>query len=375
MGAITMVVRGVRAGFAVAGAGAASVASQLALPAERASFQNGGGRASVKVGDRLVPLAEFLAYCARTLSTEPEVEGDSDSDELRRARDRFVRAGAEALEAQPASDAWLQVGIRPPEDPALRSELYRRTADLARSLLSERAVDNFFFMHKPPGMRLRFGREASGPRGLDEAVYEEVARWRTDGLIDGIEPGVYEPESQLFGGPASMKYVHALFTVDSLVWLDYHARPIPSAEEEDSDVAWLVSLAILPAVFEGLDITGWEDIGVWEHIREHAGRHLGQDATSLPGYAEIAKSVRAIWLRRDLLLEQLHPDLRSLVTGHYATLRIAASQWRSGYFSTGSASIGPRAAAAFYVVFHWNRAALSAVQQALLTESLSKPET
>jgi thiopeptide-type bacteriocin biosynthesis protein len=358
----------------VSGTRVTPVASQVTLPPERAFAQKRDGRRSpVRVGERSMPLSQFLEYCASSLTGEVKLDGDLAAEELLQARDVFIRGGLEALEAQPASESWLQIGIRPLEDPTLRRRLYQRTRDLAMSLLSEAAADNFFFMHKPPGMRLRFERGSASPQAIDEVVYEEIARWRTEGLVEGIEPGVYEPESQLFGGPASMTYVHSLFTVDSLIWLDYHARSITG--EEDGDVAWLVSLAMLPAVFEGLDITGWEDIGVWEYIREKAGRHLGQDAAALPEYAEVAKSVRAVWLRRDLLLEQLHGDVRSIVSDHYATLRSAAAQWRSGYFATASASIGPRSAAAFYVIFHWNRAALPAVQQALLTESLSRPET
>jgi len=351
--------------------GAASASDRLAPSLDSVLIESRDpADAVVRVGDRLLPLSQFLVDCACTVTVGLKDEGDDYSEEQRRARDLFVRAGLEALAAEPTTGAWLQIGIRPPEDLAVRRELCQRIARVARRLLSESTVDNFFFMHKAPGMRLRFERGPSSPHGLEEALYEEIGHWSAEGLVEGVEPGVYEPESQLFGGQTSMKYAHSLFTVDSLFWLDYHALAIPGGE--DSDAAWLVSLAILAAVFDGLDITGWEDLGVWNHVREAAGRHLAEDATSLAEYAEVARSVRAIWSRRDQLLELLHPEIRSIVEDHYGTLGAAAGQWRSGYFATRTAYMGPREAAAFYVIFHWNRAALSTVQQALLTDSLSR---
>jgi thiopeptide-type bacteriocin biosynthesis protein len=326
--------------------------------------------AVVRVGDRLLPLSQFLAYCASEGTAELEAEEDDYSEELRRARDLFVQAGREALAAEARTGAWLQIGIRPSEDLALRRELCQRIASVARRLLRESAVDNFFFMHKSPGMRLRFEREQSSLHGLEEALYEEVAQWNAEGLVESVEPGVYEPESQLFGGQMSMKYAHALFTVDSLIWLDYHS--CRAIDDEAISPAWLVSLAVLRTVFAGLDITGWEDIGVWDCIREMAGRRLGEAQVSLPMYANVAGELRDVWSHKDRIVDELHPAVKAIVVRHDSALLTGAARWRSGYFCHRSASRGPRAAAAFYVIFHWNRAALSHTEQALLAESLSK---
>ena len=323
--------------------------------------------------DRASHLAEFLAVCARSLTTELGPGCDQYSNELYQTRDVFVRAGLEALAARAwqTSNKWLQIGIRPQEDLGLRAELCRQVACLARRLLGESTIDNFFYMNKPPGMRLRFQTAAAGSlEDLANAVYTEVTRWRAEGLIDYVEPGVYEPENQLFGGPLSMSLVHALFTVDSLIWLDYHA--CHAVEGEAISPAWLVSLAVLRTVFAGLAIIGWEDIGVWDCIREIAGRQLGGDKVSLPMYGKVASEIRDVWSRRDQIVDGLHPAVKAMVARYDSALLMGANQWRSGYFSQRSASLGPRAAAAFYVIFHWNRAALSLTEQALLAESLSE---
>jgi thiopeptide-type bacteriocin biosynthesis protein len=318
--------------------------------------------------DRGASLAEFLALCAHSLSGGPEL-----SDALCDARDAFIRGGLDALAARRslAGHPWLQIGIRPHTNPATRADLCRQLASLARNVLSNSLADDFFFMNKPPGMRLRFQAAArTDAARLAAVVGTEIMRWRAEGLIDHVEHGVYEPESQLFGGPRSMSFVHALFTVDSLMWLDYHAC---RADEGDAiSPAWLVSLAALQAVFAGLEIVGWEDIGVWESVREVAGRRLRQDKTSLPLFPEVSSELRDAWSRRDALAGELRPAVRAIVAEYDSALLEGAARWRSGYFCRPGASLGARAAAAFFVIFHWNRGGLSSSEQALLAESLSE---
>lgn len=320
--------------------------------------------------DRASSLAEFLSLCARSLTADPGQRHEQYADEFCRARDVFIRAGLEALTVQPLQSGgdWLQIGIRPREDRGPREELHRQVADLARGLLSDSTVHDFFFMNKPPGMRLRFRTaEGGGPADVAEALYAEATRWRARGLIDHVEPGVYEPESQLFGGPRSMSFVHALFTVDSLLWLDYYS--CNAGDGEGATPAWLMSLAVLQSVFAGLDITGWEDIGVWDGIREIGGRRLG---VSLPVYADLADELRGVWSRGDQIVEGLDPAAKEIVSRYDDALLTGAARWRSGYFCQPQASIGPRAAAAFFVMFHWNRARLSPTEQALVAESLAE---
>jgi thiopeptide-type bacteriocin biosynthesis protein len=318
-------------------------------------------------------ISEFLVICARSL-TNPAPGASEHVDEFRHARNVFLRAGLDALLARsPASLAvggWIQLGIRPRQEMEPRGELCRQISSLVNQLFGS-TLDDFFFMNKPPGMRLRFHTASEGSLQELAAVLDlHVTRWRDEGLIDYIEPGVYEPESELFGGQESMNFVHALFTVDSLVWLDYHA--CRAVEGAAIGPAWLASLALLRTVFAGLDIAGWEDIGVWNHIRHTAGRQLGATKSSLPMYSEVAGQIVEVWSRGDEILHELHPSVKEIVDRYDSSLFTGATQWRTGYFCRQGASLGTRAAAALYVVFHWNRAALSPLEQALLAESLCR---
>jgi thiopeptide-type bacteriocin biosynthesis protein len=227
-------------------------------------------------------------------------------------------------------------------------------------------AQNFFFMRKPPGLRLRFELSPEASAEFADVLYEQADSWRADGLIEAVRPGVYEPESVLFGGPESMRYVHALFTVDSLFWLNYHALATPDEPAEPT----LVSLPMLRFLLDGLDVTGWEDLGVWNQVRTATGRQL-PPAADLTGFADVAGGIRRLWYEQNSYMEQLDPARQALLAEHGELLRHGAQRWSSDYFASRSATIGPRAAAAYYVVFFWNRAGLSAIEQAIVAESLS----
>ena len=316
----------------------------------------------IRVGDHELSLAEFLRYCAGSIG------GPDGGVDLRRARDLFVRAGLDAIEAPTPAD-WLQLGLSVPPG-AGRAELYGRVAGLARTLLATGVLDNAFFMHKPPGLRLRLHLTDPADRGTTGEVRESVVAWQRDGLVDRVVPGVYEPESRLFGGPLSMGYVHRLFTVDSLAWLDYHTLAI---RQPGTGPAWSLSLLMLRALLDALEITGWEDLDVWDRIRVRTGRRLGA-ATALAEFGPVADEIRACWRRPELLRGQLGPPGVAIADAFRAAAVPLGARWRDGYFATEAAYLGPRQAAAFAAIFSWNRAGLPMLRQALLTEALATRE-
>lgn len=327
-----------------------------ALAAEGPTGATGdSGAPAVVVDGRSVPLARFLAACVASLAP-----GAPDDPALALVRDRFVAGGLAAL-AVPTG--WVQRGVDQPADPEGRRALYRDVAALLRDRLADGSASDAFFLHKPPGLRLRLRR---GDARLDSLVDDAVARWRAAGLVTTVEHGVYEPEDALFGGPRSMELVHALFTVDSLVWLDLHAADRGAGAAP----AWLVSLGALRGVLTGLEITGWEDLGVWAHVRDAAGRRL--DDEDRAALAEHAAAVRDVWARRDLVPLLLDDAARTALATHEPALAEGAQRWLAGYFTRPGATVGPRAAAAMYVVFHWNRGGLTPTEQALVAEALAQ---
>lgn len=312
--------------------------------------------ASVRVGNREIPLADFLTGCL-PIAGGSVGEGNSELAEAQRV---FLAAGLAALSDVPSAREWVQLGLRldTPAGPGLYGEL----ADAARALLDEGTAVNFFFMHKPPGLRVRF-QAATGRCGeLRRRVMTMAKRLP----VREVLPTVYEPEASLFGGSTSMEFVHQMFTADSLSWLEVHrdrpGEPVP---------AWAVSLLLLRAVFDGLGIVGWEDRGIWDLVRREAGRRLGPAARQVSGLDRAATGLTAYWAVPARIREMLPQWARAVVDAHREQALLIGARWRAGYFETEGARIGPRRCAAYYTVFHWNRARLSGARQCLIAESLA----
>ncbi|WP_223284132.1 thiopeptide-type bacteriocin biosynthesis protein [Streptomyces sp. FBKL.4005] len=271
------------------------------------------------------------------------------------------------MRTHPCETGWVQLNLaRHPSRTG--PPPYHRLATTARELLTSGQASNFFFMHKPPGLRVRF--QAADP---DQTAHlrEELLR-RLD-PVPGQDPwtpptpGVYEPETYLFGGPASMPWVHALFTADSLAWLDLHTHHAGTPPPP----AWRLSLTLLHTVFTALHITGWEHRGVWQTVKEETGRRL-PGGLNTPDRRRAAAGIRAWWEQTPTTrLHTLPPAWHHTITTHAQTAEQAAQHWHTHYFTTAQATTGPRRAAAHHVIFHWNRAALPTTTQCLLTEALA----
>ena len=320
----------------------------------------------IVVENRRLSVAEFLMRCAEGLGDRV---GDTQAADpaLIRARDVFLEAGLAALRRTDADSTWVQVGLQIPSGPPA-AELYRRLAAHGRELLEQPAISNFFFMHKPPGLRVRFETTGSNRRRIGDELHRRFTAWQQQGLVERVVPAVYEPEAHLFGGPVSMRSVHRLFTIDALAWLDVHAV---DGGQGQAGPHWAISLVMLRALFDGLGIVGWEDIDVWDGIRRRTGRRLGRQALAHGGYARVAEQIRAGWDDHERMRRELPPAVRRITEAYREAVVAEAGVWRREYFETRDAYLGPREAVVYFTVFHWNRAGLSPVRQALVTEALA----
>lgn len=254
---------------------------------------------------------------------------------------------------------WLQFGLVP--HPERTGTLYPALDAVAREAVRDGLVGDFFFMHKPPGMRVRF--EAA--QGAAPVLRERLRDWRDEGLLADWRHGVYEPESSLFGGPASMRSVHRVFTADSLAWLGYHRLVLEGGKPGP---AWAMSLLLIRSLLATLRIVGWEDLDVWERVRRH--RRLAPAAATDPRLLLLAQALRTAWPSQAALAAKLSPEAVELAEEYEKAVAGEGERWYGDYFESGSAVMGPRAVASYVILFHWNRAKLPAWRQALLTEAL-----
>jgi thiopeptide-type bacteriocin biosynthesis protein len=239
-------------------------------------------------------------------------------------------AGGVAALRDGSAPAWTQLGLARP-----KTGLYGELLVAAREMFAGDRITDFFFMHKPPGLRVRFAAAPGREAWVRAEVNRLARRWHEAGLVEGVVPGVYEPEAFLFGGPAAMHHVHRLFTVDSMAWLDHHVRPtLP---------AWLLSMRLLRSVFGGLGLC----CQAWSSVRDNCGRRV---------------------THKDDAVTLARAELRAVWETTRAPAEPAARSWR---VALERADVDAAEAAAYYVVFHWNRARLSVARQALITEALA----
>ncbi|WP_194892060.1 thiopeptide-type bacteriocin biosynthesis protein [Catenulispora pinisilvae] len=307
---------------------------------------------------RRLTLSELLVQAAAAIEREA---GAVDADTARLI-DALLGGGVPALRAATGELVWLQYGVTFP--PSSRGRVYRAVLDTAGDLLSGGGAEEFFFMHKPPGLRLRFQVHVDRRRALDELIRERLLAWREADMVTAWAPAVYEPESHLFGGPVSMRSVHRIFTADSLAWLNFHCQ------SHAVGPSWALSLLMIRALFDGLGISGWEDLDVWDRLRWQAGRRLDGEVLAEAG-KQLGPSIHGTWNDTTRLLSLLEPESRGIVETYQAAVADVCRGWQAEYFTRPSAHVGPREAAVFVIVFHWNRADLSAARQAAIAEVLA----
>lgn len=313
-------------------------------------------------GDDGSALVKFLRFCARSLETAP-LAGPT-SPHLRYRLNSFLNAGLAELAFAPSDSRWIQIGVRPADTGNMR-EVYGLVLDQARELLDQHRISNFFFLHKPPGLRLRFETRATNLHSLRTDLWATFVEWQERKIIADLTPAIYEPESYLFGGTRSMRFVHDLFTFDSLTWLDFHTNT-----DSQPGAVWATSLIMLRQIFGHLGITGWEDLDVWERIRDKTGRSLPPEVRDSESFKLFSEQIRAAWQNSETFKDQLTPVLSDKLQSFNSSTSPLLARWLSEYFQTSHATIGPREAAAFFTIFHWNRAGIPLARQALITEAL-----
>jgi thiopeptide-type bacteriocin biosynthesis protein len=212
-------------------------------------------------------------------------------------------------------------------------------AALAEAVTRWRAAarfERFFFVRKPPGLRLRFGGHA-----LAETLEPELATWlaaterRND--IRSFRFGRYEPECHRFGGPAGTAIAHDLFDVDAGLALRF--------ESDDAGASRpLLSMAVCQDLFRHTLDDGAEVWDVWKRLEEIVRRAANDRSEPDP---EIVAGIRA------MLAGTVADPAGILDAARDSHRRVAAALIATG--NAGRLSRAPRAWLTAASTFHWNR--------------------
>ncbi|WTW93468.1 methyltransferase, FxLD system [Streptomycetaceae bacterium NBC_01309] len=194
-------------------------------------------------------------------------------------------------------------------------------------------LSGWWFMNKDP-WRLRYRSQA--PYGVPDLL-DTLA---VGGLITGWSQEVYEPEITAFGGAEAMQAAHELFHTDSVHLL----VPTPAAVGRRETAVLLCSAMMRGA---GLDV--FEQADVWERVSFLRPGHA-------PTTARHTEAIR--------VLTNARPD--SVLPADWAGAFTTLGETLSHLARNGQLTRGLRAVLAHHVIFHANRARLTARDQATL---------
>ncbi|MEM9558370.1 MAG: thiopeptide-type bacteriocin biosynthesis protein [Acidobacteriota bacterium] len=265
-------------------------------------------------------------------------------------REQFLAAGAEHLERTLNPTRWLQMGLgfRDTEQRldflcgALRAKL-----DDWRTV---GAIDSFWFMIKPPGLRLRFSGAAlhSGfePR-LRRFLDEEVAA----GRLDDYATGIYDAETYQFGGVVGLGIAHDLFAADSLTILELLRLETPV------EILPLLSLTVLNDFLRTICLDGWEIWDAWCNL-ELAQRlpelsAEGREITEANVVEQREVLAAAVW-DPDEILNELELPVRDVLR-RALDCNAELAERLDAAARSGRLLYGPRQIFPFYAIFQWNR--------------------
>ena len=266
-------------------------------------------------------------------------------------RSTSLASGAPAPPFDPRDDEWTQFNITPTKrDGGLLWSARHILGKFASSERSESERVQFFFLRKPPGLRLRV--QHSGP-AIAATVGGVLEFLKASGLVQSWARCPYEPEARLFGGPQAMKLIHRYFAADSDLWVQWDRL------QQDQQAQFSTTVLSL-AVLNGLFMAATDDLGeawdVWSNL------------AALHGVAQSAAvSVPAV--RVEDLLGRATASERTLL-GRYRDANLQLAAGLRDLSLAGTLTVGIRALLPFVALFHWNRYAVSRIERARLCRAM-----
>jgi thiopeptide-type bacteriocin biosynthesis protein len=274
------------------------------------------------------------------------------------ARDAFICAGTAAIHDLDRGRRWLQFSI------SLGPGGWRQVvaSDVGNRIdvwLRGRPGRGFFFLHKPPGLRVRFcGVDDECVEVLRDALNGLVA----DGAITAWTPGPYDAEVTQFGGDIGLALTHRWFTAESLAVLEHHRLRLDGTARIGSG---LFSLMVIERLARRL-YDDWERWDVWCKL-SLTGR-LAEDAAGNVDPAR-ARSARLLLSHQARILGAASEPERTLFTRYDAALDELVPHIDAAV-QASDLLWGLREILPFWIVFHWNRMRFDAATQQSLAATM-----
>jgi len=255
----------------------------------------------------------------------------------------FSSAAAGDDEGRPTLQLHVGVNIDPVSDLPVMPWL--QLAEAVAAWRAEGLLTRFFFVRKPPGLRLRF--QADRRAELEPVVAAWAAELEDRGTVRSARFAIYEPETARFGGLAGTAVVEDWFGATAQCALAYECLE-PHRQEAAPRV--LVGLSLVDDLVRGVvddDAERWE---VWSAL-ERLTRPL-------PGAHEVDLGVIEACLSRDERLRaQLESSMGSLMVDVFGANRRVSKHLRA-LARFDRLDVGPRAWLTAAIPFLWNHLGL-----------------
>jgi thiopeptide-type bacteriocin biosynthesis protein len=229
---------------------------------------------------------------------------------------------------------------------------WKRLAEAVEGWRREGRFDRFFFVRKPPGLRLRFTPGDRG--GLEPPLAAWLAAREAGNELRGFRFTVYEPEEHRFGGPSGMDLAHELFDADARTALEYerHAEGADMAASR-AELSAALTEQLLSSVLDD-PAEAWD---VWCRLRQAVrDSPVGTAAGARTVDAEDTKPEGAepATVPSHSAASRLPPAVVAAYRAQLERQRSLASLLRATA-DAGLLTVGVRSWLVSATVFHWNR--------------------
>ncbi|MFD4383997.1 thiopeptide-type bacteriocin biosynthesis protein [Streptomyces bacillaris] len=267
----------------------------------------------------------------------------------------YNQAGREALTRHAATTDWWQVYLHFTDWTDADTTFTTHVLPVLGEAEAAGTMSGWWYTRKHPCWRLRL--RVRPVIGAKLALGDGFDRLVSDGHLQRCWPGVYEPETAAFGGPASMTAAHDLFVTDSREAQQLRQRGDLAVGPRE------LSVLLCTIMMRAAGLEWYEQGDVWHRVitEEHRSAVSDVPADRLDARAQEIRPL--LFADSDVLLRP--GGLLEPVAEWAAAFRSTGQELRRAV-QDGTLDRGLRQVLSYHVIFHWNRLGLSMRGQSVL---------
>ncbi|MFB7299184.1 methyltransferase, FxLD system [Streptomyces rubiginosohelvolus] len=242
-------------------------------------------------------------------------------------------------------DHWQQHNITFPDRDTGRRAVTERLAPVLLVAEADGQLSGWWFMNKQP-WRLRYVADQPSPN-----VLTLLDEWVADGTAQSHMTGIYEPETEAFGGAGAMTAAHDLFHEDSRHLLAYPRQAEHIGRRE-------TAVLLMSSMMRAANLDWFEQGDVWAKVSAL------RPGSGTPASTRLISAMRTLMTTEASSLCREHGPLDSHADWIAAFERVGTTL---AYLAAqDDLTRGLRAVIAHHAIFHANRAGLPSADQRTL---------